>query len=92
MPNMIAYRYDTEEQADGQVVRQTIDHIERLTTSQREAELLLRAGTKDGASIRGSSVYSYLNRDFAEFAWPDARVRTSKKSRSTRRISSIGLT
>ena len=65
MTKMIAYRYDTEKHADGQVIRQAIDHIERLTPTQREAELLVRAGTNDGASIRATSVYSYLNKDFA---------------------------
>ena len=69
MSKIIAYRYDTAKHADDQVVRQTIDHIERLTPTQREAELLVRAGAKEGASIRSSSVYSYLNRDFAQFAW-----------------------
>jgi hypothetical protein len=75
MSKIIAYRYDTAKRADDQVVRQTIDHIARLTPTQREAELLVRAGAKDGASIRGSSVYSYLNRDYAEFAWSKRKGR-----------------
>jgi hypothetical protein len=72
---MATYRYDTEEHADGQNVQQTIDHIDRLTATQREAELLVRAGKRCGESIRGKSVYSYLNKDFAEFAWRNRKGR-----------------
>jgi hypothetical protein len=66
---IIAYRYDSQEHAHGQIVKQTVDHIDRLTPTQREAELLVRAGKEDGTSIRGKSVYSYRDRKFAEFGW-----------------------
>jgi hypothetical protein len=63
------YRYDTEDRADEEIVRQTSDHVDRLTDARCGAERLIRAAREDGESIRANSVYSYLDRDFAEFAW-----------------------
>lgn len=73
MTAIIAYRYDNQDYADGQVIHPRGDSFASLTNDQKTVELAIRAAMPNGETIRGGSLYTWEDRALALRLWKVSR-------------------
>lgn len=66
---MIVYRYDDQLYDDDKIVRSRGDHFDRLTASQKQVELAIRAASAIAPDIRSTSLYAWVDEALAHRLW-----------------------
>jgi hypothetical protein len=73
---LIAYRYDNEKYAPGSEISSRGDHLNTtLTADRKPAELALRSGNEERATLRKNCLYTWRDKSVGERMWKLSRAK-----------------